>query len=329
MHRVLSAAGLPIIAALILSTGCVSADSAATNKSGTKKKVLFFSKSSGFEHSAIKRPKGQPAYVEKILKEIQSTNNFEFDFSYAKDGTVFTAEKIKQYDAFFFYTTGDLTDSGNDKNPPMTPEGKKAFLDAIAKGKGFVGVHSASDTFHSPGNEDNKSPNRYVLDGNKADAYVKMLGVEFIRHGSQQPGHLICVDKNFPGCANFPDDFGPVEEWYSLKNFPTDSHVILVQDTSKMHDPMYQRPNFPETWARKQGKGRVFYTSMGHREDMWTNPTFRSVLTGGINWAVRNVDADVTPNIKKVTPEANKMPPMNQTSPNSRLNPRPSASHGF
>jgi uncharacterized protein len=56
------------------------------------------------------------------------------------------------------------------------------------------------------------------------------------------------------------------------------------------------------------GQGRVFYTSMGHREDIWTNPTFQAVLTGGLNWALRRVDADVSPNFSQVTPRASELP---------------------
>ena len=51
-------------------------------------------------------------------------------------------------------------------------------------------------------------------------------------------------------------------------------------------------------------KGRVYYTSMGHREDVWTNETFQKVLLGGIAWALGNVDVDIPANISKVTPEA-------------------------
>ena len=76
-----------------------------------------------------------------------------------------------------------------------------------------------------------------------------------------------------------------------------------------MKGHMYQRPPYPATWARMHGNGRVFYTSMGHREDVWVNPVFQEVLTGGINWAVKNVDADVDPNIIKTTPKANELPP--------------------
>jgi len=75
-----------------------------------------------------------------------------------------------------------------------------------------------------------------------------------------------------------------------------------------MTGPMYARPSYPSTWARMYGKGRVFYTNMGHRDDIWTSAMFQSVLLGGINWAVGRADADVTPNLDQVTPQANVLP---------------------
>src|SRR5262245_18981571 len=74
------------------------------------KKILFFSKSSGFEHSAIKREHGQPSFVEKLLAEWATKHQYEFTFS--KDGSLFTPNYLEQFDAFFFYTTGDLTTPG-------------------------------------------------------------------------------------------------------------------------------------------------------------------------------------------------------------------------
>jgi hypothetical protein len=131
-----------------------------------------------------------------------------------------------------------------------------------------------------------------------------MIGAEFIIHGAQQTSRMIVADAKFPGISEVPADFKPLEEWYALKNFAPNLHVLLVQDTDGMKGPMYQRPHYPATWARMYGQGRVFYTNMGHREDVWTNPVFQSVLVGGINWAVHNADADVTPNLDKVTPKA-------------------------
>lgn len=133
-------AGSLLLAGILLSSAAEAA-----------KKVLFFSKSSRFEHPVIKRNAGQPAYAEQVLKELGAKHGFEFTFS--KDGSLFNPTYLAQFDAYFFSTTGDLTEAGTDKNPPMSPEGKQAFLDAIKGGKGFVGTHSATDTFHSPGNK--------------------------------------------------------------------------------------------------------------------------------------------------------------------------------
>jgi type 1 glutamine amidotransferase len=208
------------------------------------------------------------------------------------------------FDAFLFYTTGDLTaPSATDGSKPMSKEGKKAFLEAIHSGKGFVGFHCAADTFHSPGDQDESQP------AGQRDPYIDMLGGEFIVHGGQQTATMTVVDSKFPGAGSLDAYFTKHEEWYSLKNFADDLHVILVNETKEMHDKCYDRPPYPATWIRNHGKGRVFYTSMGHREDVWTSPQFQSLVIGGISWAVRDAEADATPNIANRTPNANVMPP--------------------
>ena len=62
-----------------------------------------------------------------------------------------------------------------------------------------------------------------------------------------------------------------------------------VEETGDMKGNMYQRAPYPETWIHNYGKGRVFYTSLGHREDVWTNPAFQGLLTGGIDFALGRV----------------------------------------
>jgi uncharacterized protein len=248
---------------------------------------------------------GQPSHAEKVLQELGTKNGWEFTFS--KDGSIITPGGLKPFDAVFFYTTGDLTTPGTDKQPPMPAEGKQTLLNYVASGKGFIGTHSASDTFHTA-NESKKGPDRYANHGLDADAYVRLLGGEFIIHGKQQKAAMRRIDPNFPGMENVGDRFELMEEWYSLKDFPADLHVLLVQETATMEGQMYQRPSYPATWARAHGKGRVFYTSMGHREDVWTNPTFQEILSGGIRWALGDAKADITPNFKKVTPEASTNP---------------------
>ena len=292
------------VAALGLSlTSCMQLrDSAA----GRPKRVLFFTKSSGYEHSAIKRNGGKPSFAEQVLAELGPKHNLEFTFS--KDGSLFTPKYLDQFDAFFFYTTGDLTTEGTDKNPPMTAEGKQAFIDAVKHGKGFIGTHSGADTFHTQPDPADKST-RYQTNGDKSDPYVLMLGGEFIKHGPQQVAKMRVVDSKFPGLENVEASFAFQEEWYSLKEFQPNLHVLLVQETEGMKGEEYQRGPYPATWARTYGKGRVFYTSMGHREDVWMNEVFQKILLGGINWAVRNVNADVTPNLEQTAPKCHELPP--------------------
>jgi type 1 glutamine amidotransferase len=270
----------------------------AAQAESRRKKVLFFTKSSGFQHSVVTRKGEELGHAERVLIDIGKSHGFDVEPS--KDGTVFDRD-LSGYDAFVFYTSGDLTKPGTDKTPPMSDRGKQALLDAISGGKGFVGSHCASDTFHTPG-----SP---FQNQEKKDPYIAMIGGEFIRHGAQQSARMVVADGKFPGMSAAKEGFEMHEEWYSIKNFAPDLHVLLVNETSGMKGKDYQRPPFPATWARQHGKGRVFYTSMGHREDVWTNPTFQAILVGGIHWATGQVDADVTPNIDKLTPGANVLPP--------------------
>ena len=245
---------------------------------GPPKRVLFFTKSSGFQHDVIARGAGvQLGYAERILVDLGKQHGL--DVTASKDGGLFTPDQLAAFDAFAFYTTGDLTQPGTDKQPPMPAGGKQALLDAVAGGKGFVGIHAATDTFHSH--------------GDVVDPYIAMIGGEFVAHGAQQPSTLHVSDGQFPGAPKA--DLSLTEEWYAMVHLAPDLHPILTQETKGMKGPMYQRPPYPSTWARRHGKGRVFYTSMGHRKDVWTDDAFTSLLLGGLAWATGTAEADVTP----------------------------------
>ena len=198
----------------------------------------------------------------------------------SQDPAIFDGD-LGQFDAFIFYTTGNC----------IGDSGKQNLLEAVHGGKGFVGLHCASDTFHANG----------------IDPYIAMLGGEFNGHQSQQKATMRMADPKFPGLKGLSPSFSMLEEWYTFKKLATDMHVILVQETAGMHDAVYQRPPYPATWARKHGKGRVFYSSMGHREDVWTSKPFTQILLGGIAWALGNVKADVRPNFQQVTPNGNQL----------------------
>jgi uncharacterized protein len=271
---------------------------AANNNNKNKLlKVLFFSKSSGFEHDVVKRTDEGQSLSETKLTELGRTHGF--DVVATKDGRVFDGD-LSQYDAFFFFTTGNLTEAGTDNTPAMSARGKEALLAAIRNGKGFIGVHSASDTFHSKEEPYETQP--------QLDPYIAMLGGEFLSHGSQQEGRVKVVDTSFPGLQGWAESFTIKEEWYSLKNFSKDIHVLLVLDTDGMHDSDYRRPPYPIAWVRKEGNGRVYFNAMGHRDDVWMSERFQQMLAGAIAWATGAEDAEVDANLFKVAPEAGVMP---------------------
>jgi type 1 glutamine amidotransferase len=284
-----------------------------------KPRILFFTKSSGYEHSVISWKTGQPSYAEKVLLEIGSRQGWDFEFS--KDGSKFSKDYLAQFDAVFFYTTGNLLEEGTDKQPPMSAEGKQALFDFVKAGKGFIGTHSASDTFHT-NNEALKGPDRYLNHGDKADSYVRFLGGEFIKHGAQQVAKNSVTDAKFPGFEKVGPAYAFQEEWYSLKDFAPDIHVLSVIDAPSMTGDEYKRPAYPSTWARKEGDGRVWYTAMGHREDVWTNPTFQSILIGGIQWALGQVRAEVPANLKETAPQAMTNPPYVEPKPKAPAKPK-------
>jgi uncharacterized protein len=296
----------------VLQTGTIALASFALPEkilASGNKSVLVFTKSSGFEHDVVKRAGGKPSIVETAVTSLGKKHGF--DVTATKDGRVFDSKDLRNYAAVLFFTTGDLTTPGTDKNPPMSPQGKQAFLSAIHDGLGFVGVHAAADTFHTKPDPEDGS-NRYVAHAENADPYIRALGAEFITHGSTprlQTADLVINDPRFPGLEGVASPVKFNDEWYSLKDFRTDLHVIMTLDTKGMTGPAYQRPPYPMTWARMEGKGRVFYSAIGDRPDNWSNDFFLNLLGGGIRWAIRDANASLDHNLTQSAPGYAVIPP--------------------
>jgi type 1 glutamine amidotransferase len=181
-----------------------------------------------------------------------------------------SADALKQYDAVIFAnTTGDLPLPDN-----------QAFLDWIKSGKGFVGMHSAADTFHG------------------FAGYLDMLGAEFKAHAAQLEVQPINQDLECPACAHLGKDWKVFDEIYQMQKFdPAKVHGLLTLD--KKPDVKDPSPGvYPIAWCKEYGKGRVFYTSLGHREDVWDpswpdrkNPkevaeAYQKHILVGIKWAL-------------------------------------------
>lgn len=272
--------------------------------SAAPKKVLVVTVTEGFAHSSI-------PLAEKILTDLGKKSEAYEVVGIVNSGpkpragadleawtskvTSALAEKmsesaLKNYDAVIFAsTTGNL---------PL-PD-KKAFLDWIKAGHGFVGIHAGSDTFHGP--------------NNTVDPYIEMLGGEFKIHGAQVGVECMVQDTKHPATRHLGKSFVVnVEEVYQFKNYdPTTVHELLTLDKH----PNDKTPgHYAVAWCKNYGEGRVFYTSLGHREDIWdpewtdgkgkrANPTgvaeaYQKHLLGGIKWAVGLEPGDATPQAKK------------------------------
>lgn len=249
-------------------------------------KLLYFTRSVGFEHSVVHTGADGLSHSDRILIDLGKQAGFEIVPS--KDGRLFD-DDLNQFEGLVFYTCGDLSQPSVDQCPPMSAEGKKRLVDAVSAGKPFIGIHSSC--YWGP-------------DAAPDDPYLAMVGGEFISHGKQQEAAMRVASPGFPGAEGLGDSFRLLDEWYALRDFSEPMHVVLVQETQGMEGAMYQRPPFPATWARMHGRGRVFFTSMGHREDVWTNKTFQQILMGGIHWALARRDAPIEANLQQVTPKA-------------------------
>jgi type 1 glutamine amidotransferase len=268
--------------------------------------VLVVTTTMGFRHSSIPT-------AEKILAELgQKSGAFTVEYARVEnndpqfkgaDGKpdrakyepavkAVLAEKmspaaLKNYDGIIFAnTTGDL---------PL-PD-REAFLDWINSGHGFAAMHSGADTFDKTANFPGYPP------------YVEMLGAQFKHHDAQVEVDAINQDAQFPACRHLPATWNVFDEIYQFRDFDRSKvHGLLTLN----HHPNTKEPgDYPIAWCKQYGKGRVFYTSLGHREDVW-DPNWKDAkgerknsaaiaeayqqhVFGGIKWMLGLEKGDATP----------------------------------
>jgi len=227
------------------------------------KRVLVVSVTKGFRHGSI--PVG-----EQVLKELgEKSGAWEVEFARTDEDVqkTMTAESLKTYDAVFFNnTTGDL---------PI-PD-REAFLAWIKAGGGFAGAHAATDTYHN------------------WPEFIEMIGGQFASHGAQVEVECLVEDPKHPATAGLPASFKIHEEMYLFKNFSRNRVRGLI--TLDKHPNTGEPGDYPISWVRLYGRGRVFYTSLGHREDVWQNELVQRHLIGGMRWLLRLANGSALPRL--------------------------------
>lgn len=249
-------------------------------------KVLFLTKSAGFQHSVITRENDQPGLAETVLSKVVKEMGGEATCT--KDASLINAENLKNYNVVVFYTTGILTEAGTDGRPPMGENGMQELQDWLNAGGGFVGFHCASDTFHG--------------EGDAVTPYISMLGGEFAGHGTQFFGLFTVLDKEHPAMAPFESPYRVNDEWYYFKNMDEKNvHVLALLNPDKAKEKLGQKVepysrSYPIAWCKGIGKGRLYYNAMGHREDVWESEVFQKSLAGALTWAKGDAPLNADPN---------------------------------
>jgi type 1 glutamine amidotransferase len=228
-----------------------------------KKQLLFIGMSNGWNHESVSDA------MATIYQLGRQTGLWETTLR--TDVALLTKKKLDSnarnldfFDAIMFMTTGEL---------PLD-ESQKADLLSFVKndGKGFLGAHNATDTFY------------------KWPEYGEMIGGWFDAHPWGTFDATVKVDNTHPATSHFPQTLQIRDEIYQTKNFsPERWHVLMKLDTSRV-DMTVKNVRFKEipiTWAGSYGKGRVFYSGLGHLPEVWDRPDIRKMWEEAIKWVTR------------------------------------------
>jgi uncharacterized protein len=239
-----------------------------------RKQLLVIGEEKGYRHQAVSHAL---ATIERLGTEtgLWDTTIRTDTEALTKKKLEYNAKNLNNFDAVLFFTGGELE---------MDPQQKADFLSFIHDdGKGFVGVHSATITFTS------------------WPEYGEMIGGYYDEHPwGTFDAPILVEDPSFPGMQAWPRSFVLRDEIYQLKDYSRDKVRVLMRldpDKLDLKNKNVQRTDrdFAVTWAKTYGKGRVYYSSLGHVPENWDNPKLREMYTGAIKWALGLVDADVTP----------------------------------
>jgi len=255
------------------------------------RRILIFSRTMGFRHDSI------PFGIKAITMMGDKTG--AYTALATEDESMFEPQKLAKFDAVLMLnTTGDCLRqrlakdaSAEDKQRADQREDplKKSLRDFVAGGKGLIGVHSATDTYH------------------KWKDYNVMMGGTFVAHpwnagdkvGIKNVDPTHAINASFDG-----KDFEIVDEIYMFRDDtarPNERRYLLTLDPSKTDMTRGKRKDgtYPIAWVSTFGKGHTFYCSLGHNQHIYWNPMILRHYLAGIQYALGDLEADATPRPSK------------------------------
>ncbi len=227
-------------------------------------RVLFLTHSAGFTHPVVARvQRGQMAHAERCLQRAAGPM---FDLECTQDCGTITATNLARYAAVMFYTTGEL---------PLADADKAALIAYVRGGGGFVGVHSATDTFYD------------------FPAYGELIGGWFDGHPWHQEVRVRVEDRSHPTTFHLGETFEITDEIYQFKAWSRDRvHVLLslTKDLTDLSKGKRTDGDYALSWCRDVEAGRMFYTALGHRPEVWEDRRFLTHLLAGMRWVMARTD---------------------------------------
>lgn len=261
----------------------------------TPKRLLFLTHAGLYKHPSL-------APAEQAVMELGKSGGFEVTSlegykqnADALDLSMITAEYLARFDGLMLMTNGNL---------PLTETQRRAIMDFVRSGKALVGAHCATLTHYND------------------PAFGEMFGAYYLRSivptGQVTRGRISVLkveDQSHPATKMLGPSWPLNEEYYEFGRTVWDAsrpdenvsqvgrlpillafsrdrvNVLLSLDTERTDisdlQGIQRGGDYPQAWSHDYGKGRVFYTSLGHREDIWaTDPVFRAHMRGGIRWAL-------------------------------------------
>ena len=230
-----------------------------------KPAVLLFSKTTGFRH-------GESIDASKPVVKDLATKNGWFVYE-TEDGGIFNPEQLAQFEVVIF---------NNSTGPVLNEEQQKNLQNYVENGGTLMGIHGAGDDSH-----------------HEFHWYEQnLLGTRFSHHPLNpqfQKAKVRLQDTTFS--ALVAKEFDGYDEWYVFYQLPTNAIIVYSIDGDKilpsgnmlwMKDKNFgMGKNHPVAWYKKVGKGKTFYTSMGHSKEVWANPDFVSIIEEAIKWGYK------------------------------------------
>ncbi|MFJ2651685.1 ThuA domain-containing protein [Streptomyces sp. NPDC087420] len=255
LRRLPTTAASALVVALGLA-GSLLTPAATAQAADPAYKVLVFSKTAGFRHDSI--PAGTQA-----IRDLGAANNFTVTAT--EDSNAFTTANLAGFKAVVFLsTTGDVLNATQ----------QSAFQSYVDGGGGYLGIHAAADTEYD------------------WPQYEQIAGAWFKSHPAIQQATLRTEDRANPATSHLGQTWNRTDEWYNYRTNPRNNVKVLQNLDEGSYSGGEMSGDHPITWCHPQGNGRSFYTGLGHTQESYADPTFRTLLLGGIRYAAGFAKAD-------------------------------------